>query len=41
MVQELCGNDPKKWAEATIACEQALRLRKGLWDVAVPSPEIA
>jgi pyrroloquinoline quinone (PQQ) biosynthesis protein C len=41
MVQELCGNDPKKWAEATIACEQALRLRKGLWDVVVSSSEVA
>lgn len=34
MVQELCGNDSDKWEEATIACIQALELRKGLWDVA-------
>lgn len=32
MVQELCGNDPQKWEEATRASEQALRARKGLWD---------
>ncbi len=32
MVQELCGNDEVKWNEATTACVEALRLRKGLWD---------
>lgn len=35
MVEELCGNDPIKWQEATDACIQALELRKGLWDVAL------
>jgi hypothetical protein len=35
MVQELCGEDPQKWEEATSASEQALKMRKGLWDVAL------
>ncbi|MFM7671876.1 MAG: DUF3050 domain-containing protein [Bacteroidota bacterium] len=35
MVEELCGQDPQKWDAATEACEEALRLRKGLWDVAL------
>jgi hypothetical protein len=35
MVEELCGNDPIKWQEATEASVRALELRKGLWDVAL------
>jgi hypothetical protein len=35
MVEELCGNDPIKWQEATDASVRALELRKGLWDVAL------
>lgn len=32
MVEELCGNDVKKWEEATIAVSKALQHRKFLWD---------
>lgn len=31
MVQELCGNDPEKWMQATDACVTALSLRRELW----------
>ena len=37
MVQELCGTDEEKWKEASIACVEALRLRKGLWDAVLQS----
>ena len=32
MIQNLCGNDPVKWEEATIASEKALKMRIKLWD---------
>ena len=32
MIQNLCGNDPVKWKEATIASENALKMRIKLWD---------
>lgn len=32
MIQALCGEDADKWAEATAAAQQALELRKALWD---------
>jgi len=41
MVEELCGNDPIKWQEATEACVRALELRKGLWDVALNEALVA
>jgi len=34
MVNELCGNDAKKWEEATHACVRALELRRNLWQAA-------
>lgn len=33
MVEELCGDDDRKWAEATAAAQKALEMRKVLWDV--------
>ncbi len=41
MVQELCGEDPQKWKEATRASVQALRMRKRLWDVALLLNQLA
>jgi hypothetical protein len=35
MVCELCGRDPIKWKEATIAALESLRKRIGLWDAVV------
>ena len=32
MIQDLCGNDPVKWEEATLASEKALKMRIKLWD---------
>jgi|TARA_B110000438_G_scaffold20728_1_gene18903 hypothetical protein len=32
MIQNLCGKDPLKWEEATIASEKALKMRIKLWD---------
>ncbi len=32
MIAELCGDDARKWAEATEAAETALRARIALWD---------
>ncbi len=32
MVQELCGNDDKKWAEASKVAQEALQKRIALWD---------
>ncbi|SDL32920.1 Protein of unknown function [Catalinimonas alkaloidigena] len=32
MIQELCGDDPKKWQEATEISQAALRQRIALWD---------
>ena len=32
MVQELCGDDVKKWEEAALASKAALEHRKALWD---------
>ena len=32
MVQELCGNDDKKWAEAAAASKVALEKRQALWN---------
>jgi hypothetical protein len=32
MVQELCGDDPEKWAEAIQYATRALQMRKRLWD---------
>jgi pyrroloquinoline quinone (PQQ) biosynthesis protein C len=31
MVQELCGNDTRKWEEAAAACRVALEQRNALW----------
>lgn len=41
MVQELCGDDPIKWEEAAVACEQALQMRKGLWGAALQANQLA
>jgi hypothetical protein len=35
MTQELCGNDPQKWREASAAVEKALASRVALWDGAL------
>ena len=35
MTQELCGNDPQKWQEASAAVEKALASRVALWDGAL------
>ncbi len=35
MTQELCGNDPQKWQEASAAVEKALASRVSLWDGAL------
>ena len=32
MIEELCGDDDRKWAEATEVAREALRRRIGLWD---------
>jgi len=32
MINNLCGSDPIKWKEATIASEKALKMRIKLWD---------
>ena len=32
MVSDLCGDDPKLWAEAAEAAEDAIRARLSLWD---------
>ena len=32
LMEEVCEGDPTKWEEATVAAEQALRMRIGLWD---------
>lgn len=32
MVQNLCGNDPQKWEEATAAAIAAIEMRTVLWD---------
>lgn len=32
MVEDLCGNDPALWEDATDAAEEALRARLKLWD---------
>lgn len=32
MIQDLCGNDPVKWEEATLASKKALKMRIKLWD---------
>jgi len=32
MVQDLCGNEPLKWEEATLASQKALKMRIKLWD---------
>jgi hypothetical protein len=32
MIQDLCGQDEKRWEEATQAAETALRARLALWD---------
>ena len=32
MIDELCGNDPVKWQEATEASKKALKMRIKLWD---------
>ena len=32
MINNLCGSDPIKWEEATIASEKALKMRIKLWD---------
>jgi hypothetical protein len=32
LMDEVCGNDPKKWEEATRVSEQALQMRMQLWD---------
>ncbi len=32
MVEQLCGNDEKKWAEATEYAIKSLHFRSGLWD---------
>lgn len=35
MTQELCGNDPQKWQEASAAVEKALASRVALWNGAL------
>jgi hypothetical protein len=37
MVAELCGNDAKKWEEATSASLKALQMRVQLWDAIIES----
>ena len=32
MVEKLCGNDPKKWNEASTAAQTSLKMRLQLWD---------
>ena len=32
MMEHVCGNDPRAWAEATEAALRSLTLRRGLWD---------
>jgi hypothetical protein len=32
MTAKLCGDDPLKWQEATLAASEALRARLALWD---------
>ena len=32
MIEELCGDDPQKWQEATSISIEALKMRMHLWD---------
>jgi hypothetical protein len=32
MIDDLCGDDPGKWNEASLAAEEALQARLALWD---------
>ena len=35
MMEHVCGDDPRAWAEATEAAMRSLALRRGLWDAAL------
>lgn len=39
LVQDACGDDPKRWADAEEAAAKALNNRTGLWDAVVAETE--